>query len=700
MGIKFLQNIDAERNKFEEAGFEVVEALPTTNLFMGRQVTYEGVTYQYNGSQWIDAANPIQRYRVSSAGIATSLSILNANSSQMYVSGNSQIVEIASLLGGNTCTSLFDDVITIADALIETQDADSDVWTQVSGFPRTLTLGQKLRLTASNSNDVRALSRNRPGRIFMIYIPHKWRDSQEQVTIEYLTWTNATGDGDMDNADNYIWWTVYQKTLPSTNYWIYPLNREIYPESVAGGVRGQNYIHNIRITIEMTHTNSTTYPNTTIYGCNIYTTKQVTAKTTPVYLNYDAVIKPTQSTKTYKTIEWVLQYLAQGSNWLRDNHLPLAGGRMTGNLTVPKLIKSGGTATQMLMADGSTKDISGFANSDDIPTQLPNPNPIIIKTADGVSVRYDGSASGGVILEAGDNAELTATQDSDDTMTVKFDAVVPTKLPNPQSLQIQVLDDAGAILGSDILYDGLTAKILKLVAGYGIELNSVNLTGGQAVGINLKQIAGTTLLGNSNGTTGTPQAITMAQLRTMLGSLTLNDIDVTLGDNSSYTLPCYIDYNGTRYQCRISKDATGLQIYRAGTWTTIGKFCRCSTRGTITNSNIDNWYKDTVPNYEMDESLSAALFAEDLTTKFGSSIAGTWTGKTVTLNLASVNIKDTKSAWEMLKKNMGDCFPSDSVEKIRYYYNVAIPSGEVVTKIELSYHNGVGMCTVHFYTEG
>ena len=397
------------------------------------------------------------------------------------------------------------------------------------------------------------------------------------------------------------------------------------------------------------------------------------------------------------------------------------------NVEGGRIIKTGGTATQMLMADGSTKDISGFAtvatsgsyndltdkpnlatvatsgsynDLTNTPTQLPNPNPIIIKTADGVSVRYDGSTSGGVTLEAGDNAALTATQDSDDTMTVKFGAVVPTKLPNPQALQIQVLDDAGAVIGSDILYDGLTAKILKLVAGYGIELNSVNLTGGQAVAINLKQIAGITLLGNVNGTTGTPQAVTMAQLRTMLGSLTLNDIDVTLGGNSSYTLPCYIDYNGTRYQCRISKDATGLQIYRNGAWVTIGKFCRCSRRGTITNSNLDGWYDDTVFDYEMDESVSADLYGNDLTGKFGTSMAGAWTGKTVTLNLASVSIKDTKSAWEMLKKNMGDCFPSDSVERIRYYYNVAIPSGEVVTKIELSYHNGVGMCTVHFYTEG
>ena len=57
MGIKFLQNIDAERNKFEEAGFEEVNALPTTNLFLGRQVMYNGEKYIYSTfyGKWIIA---------------------------------------------------------------------------------------------------------------------------------------------------------------------------------------------------------------------------------------------------------------------------------------------------------------------------------------------------------------------------------------------------------------------------------------------------------------------------------------------------------------------------------------------------------------------------------------------------------------------------------------------------------------------
>lgn len=350
--------------KLLKAGFEEVNSLPTTNLFAGRQVTYNGQLYVYNGGQWTSQLNPLQRYSTTRVGIATSLDVLNTNSGESYAE-NAQIVEVASLLAGQNCTSLFDDVITMADALVEFQDAGSNIWTQEREFSKTLTLGQKLRLTASNKDDVRALSRKRLGRIFMVYIPHNYRQSSEQVTIEYLTWTNATGDGDMDNADNYIWWKVYQKTLSSTNYWIYPLNREIYPDSVGGGVRGQNYIHNIRITIEMTHTDSTTYPNTVISGCSIYTTKQVTAKTTPVYLNYDAVIKPTQSTKTYKTIAWVLQYLEQGVNWLRDNHLPLSGGTLSDGIKAPQFIVPNGTASQFLKADGSL-DSNAYALHTDL----------------------------------------------------------------------------------------------------------------------------------------------------------------------------------------------------------------------------------------------------------------------------------------------------------------------------------------------
>ena len=578
MGIKFLQDIDAESNKIEEAGFEVVEALPTTNLFVGRQVAYGNSTYRYNGVAW------------------------------------RKISAIADRVYPYQCNVDLHSNATKGAIIIRTPIS---------------TIG----------------------------------DTNNSMTyLEVSVYTHAVGEA----VAKYL---IY--------YYEYPTNFSY--NKLSYSVIGSPVFDRIRI---------------------------------GYYNNYQCIVLGSFE-KVYR-YHVVLNVVATGFKRMSDdtdrfeiirdseesNYTNLWEGYGVQFAYARGFKVPNGTATQMLMADGSTKDVSEFASSEDIPTQLPNPNPIIIKTADGVSVRYDGSASGGVILEAGDNAELTATQDSDDTMTVKFGAVVPQTLPNPNALNIMVLDSEGALLGPFMLYDGVAAKTFKLIEGYGIKLSNSNLNNSHEVTINLKQIAGTTLLGNANGTTDIPQAITMAQLRTMLGSLMLNDISITLGDNSSYTLPCYIDYADTRYLCRISSDATGLQIYRNGVWATIGKFCQCSTRGTITNSNIDSWYDDTVPNYELDESLSAALFAEDLTTNFGTSMAGAWTGKTVTLNLTSVSIKDTKSAWEMLKKNMGDCFPLDSVEKIRYYYNVAIPSGEVVTKVELSYHNGLGMCMVHFYTEG
>ena len=38
--------------KLLTAGFEEVNSLPTTNLFVGRQVTYNNSTYRYNGVAW------------------------------------------------------------------------------------------------------------------------------------------------------------------------------------------------------------------------------------------------------------------------------------------------------------------------------------------------------------------------------------------------------------------------------------------------------------------------------------------------------------------------------------------------------------------------------------------------------------------------------------------------------------------------
>ena len=434
----------------------------------------------------------------------------------------------------------------------------------------------------------------------------------------------------------------------------------------------------------------------TIYSFDEYGNVKfpATIKSTEI-VNFDANIKPTQTGTVAKTSDWLWQYYAQSIAWLMANHLPLAGGRLTGVLDVGSagfkmhtgtgwtskdraipfssdadldtmkwyntdantgltynpesgalkagsFVKRGGTATQALMADGSTKDISGFASPDDI----------------------------------------------------------PVKLPNPQNLIIQVLDDTGAALGTSISYNGSEVNTLILASGDGISLTDNESPIGQAVAINLKQIAGTTLLGNVNGTTGTPQAITMAQLRTMLGSLTLNGISVTLGGNNSYTLPCYIDYNGTRYQCRISNDATGLQIYSNGAWTTIGRFATISTRGNITNSNISSWWSKGISTYIADTDASALLLNSDVAGQgFGVPMSKQWSGQAVKINLTAVQVSDPTTEWKNLKTNIKSCYPEGM--EVQVVKNQALDKGWTVVRLEMSFDNSTGLavCVVDVYTE-
>ena len=726
MSIKFLQNIDAESNKLEEAGFEVVEALPMTNLFVGRQVMYNGQLYVCNGSLWVNVNAPKEaNLQWGGRNIANNFSPVDG----AMVSELSANVMAFPNPAGISIEYSRDGGVTWLD-YEATDEQKVKLFTSTQSFAcgkgGTADLPLQLRITITPSECGLYTSLNK----IIMYI------SQKNISNSMCTFKGLTGiNVDAGNEDDSFYNTIIDKSPISGSPGYNVLNFDtIYTRPISGSY--PNFYHRLRLifeyeVVEGSQSSPLEVSSLRFFGLRRFKLPSNLAANNHLYtydwkqnalfpakveskeiINFDVNnIEPTQTGSSIsKTSTWLWQYLVQAVNWLKANNVRLSAyntkvaaleqADSDNNASIQSVSTDLTELSNGLAAVATSGSYNDLTNK---PTQLPNPNPIIIKTADdGVSVRYDGSTSGGVILEAGDNASVTATQDSDDMMTVKFGAVMPQTLPNPNALNITVLDSEGALLGPSMVYDGVAAKYFKLIEGYGIRLSNSNLSNSNSheVTINLKQIAGTTLLGNANDTTAIPQAITMAQLREMLGSLMLNDISITLGGNSSYTLPCYIDYADTRYLCRISSDATGLQIYRNGVWATIGKFCQCRTIGTITNSNIDSWYEDTVPNYELDESLSAALFAEDLTGRFGTSIAGTWTGKTVMLNLASVSIKDTKSAWDTLKKNMGDCFPSDSVEKIRYYYNVAIPSGEVVTKVELSYHNGLGMCMVHFYTEG
>src|SRR5574344_958736 len=57
--MKNLSNLDLVENYVLRGGFEVVSSLPTTNLFVGRKVCYDGKDYIYSGTAWTNDADTL-----------------------------------------------------------------------------------------------------------------------------------------------------------------------------------------------------------------------------------------------------------------------------------------------------------------------------------------------------------------------------------------------------------------------------------------------------------------------------------------------------------------------------------------------------------------------------------------------------------------------------------------------------------------
>ena len=82
-------------------------------------------------------------------------------------------------------------------------------------------------------------------------------------------------------------------------------------------------------------------------------------------VNFDANIKPTQTGTVSKMSNWLWQYYAQSISWLMNNHLPLSGGTLSGDIKAPQFIVPNGTASQFLKADGSL-DSNAYALHTDL----------------------------------------------------------------------------------------------------------------------------------------------------------------------------------------------------------------------------------------------------------------------------------------------------------------------------------------------
>ena len=92
-------------------------------------------------------------------------------------------------------------------------------------------------------------------------------------------------------------------------------------------------------------------------------------------------------------------------------------------------------------------------------------------------------------------------------------------------------------------------------------------------------------------------------------SMTLNGISCELGGTK--TLPCIISFNGTLYKVRIYQN--WLQIYHAGMW--VNKYYLLSNPPTecsyITDLSDPSWYDESVTEYELDNSATEQLLRAD-----------------------------------------------------------------------------------------
>ena len=235
------------------------------------------------------------------------------NAATVIEVSNDGLSQIPELLNKSLFTSNNENVVKKSDRLYEIIDNETGDINVLSSITNPA-LGQTLRYTAIiPSDNIKNLYSHlgTTRSVYCIYIPQYITGGTALYKIEYLIYTNATGDGRVSNIANFEWKTVFEKELRVYNEIIYPVRGEISPNI---------YMYNI-INIRVSIT-----PFSSIYLIDVdvlyFGPNQLSAANANRLINFDAQIEPTQTSVVFKSPLWLLQYLVQGVNWLRKNYLP------------------------------------------------------------------------------------------------------------------------------------------------------------------------------------------------------------------------------------------------------------------------------------------------------------------------------------------------------------------------------------------
>lgn len=362
--------------KLLEAGFEEVNVLPTTNLFAGRQVTYNGQLYVYNGNQWVNVNAPYEaNLQWGGRNIANGFSpidaslnnLLSANRFALYNSDDI-VLEYSTDGGANWLEYINNDKI------YSTYTTYTPLL-NISKYTDRQDVTTQCRLRAvfkSNSYIYTELNK------FMIYVGTNGT-SGCWVTLSVV------------NQDDTITTLISKQPIYGWTYWnILNLDKNIR----IGVQQVLPCVKSIVFTFGYDGTYTTTSNGLTIYSIfayggpcynvsnnkyniqynsTIYTIDKDMSATFPAavksteIVNFDVNIKPTQTGTVAKRSGWLWQYYAQSIAWLMNNHLPLSGGTLSGDINAPQFIVPNGTSAQFLKADGSL-DSNAYALQTDLNT--------------------------------------------------------------------------------------------------------------------------------------------------------------------------------------------------------------------------------------------------------------------------------------------------------------------------------------------
>ena len=311
----------AHEGELKNSGFEVVTSLPTTGLFEGREVFYQGIKYVYNQG-WRSQYNPANfpkgvTLRSSTEALTNATTVIELE--------NFELSQIPELLNKSLFISNNENAVKKSDRLYEMIDNETGAITVLSDIVQPV-LGQTLRYTAINpSGSIRNLYDHlvKNGTIYTaycVYIPQNVRYEKAIYKIEYYVYSNATGNGDYNNKDNYEWKTVFEKELNQYSEVIYPrIGTNYFPCTLTYA-----YIFNVRVSITPTTKRNKYDIDITDIDILYYGMSHKSPAYANRLINFDANIEPTQTSTEFKSPLWLWQYLTQGINWLKANDVRLS----------------------------------------------------------------------------------------------------------------------------------------------------------------------------------------------------------------------------------------------------------------------------------------------------------------------------------------------------------------------------------------